>query len=267
MRNPEAIRLGGEKKELSVLFSDIAGFTSISEQMDPERLVELLNQYLSAMTEIILHHRGNVNKYLGDGIMAIFGAPRGEPNHASLACFAALNSQQELARLRERWKAEGQPEISARIGINSGWLVVGNMGSQARMEYTVMGDAVNLASRLEGANKFYDTLILLGPRPRTRCRGHRRREVDRMRVKGKQTRSGLQLLARKGGLPTNDAMSSKPSNRAGLQTTRFQNSGHAFRPLWRSTRRTARHEFTGKSRRVPYSSASRRVGWRYELPK
>ena len=202
MRNPEAIRLGGERKELSVLFSDIAGFTSISEQMDPETLVELLNKYLSAMTDIILRHRGNVNKYLGDGIMAIFGAPRGDPNHASLACFAALDSQSELAKLREQWKAEGQPEISARIGINSGWLVVGNMGSQARLEYTVMGDTVNLASRLEGANKFYDTLILLGPRTyELAARDIEAREVDLMRVKGKNEPVVVfELLARKGYL-------------------------------------------------------------------
>jgi adenylate cyclase len=202
MRNPEAIRLGGEKKELSVFFSDVAGFTSISEQLDPETLVELLNKYLSAMTDIILRHRGNVNKYLGDGIMAIFGAPRGDPNHASLACFAALDSQSELAKRREQWKAEGQPEISARIGINSGWLVVGNMGSQARMEYTVMGDTVNLASRLEGANKFYDTLILLGPRTyELAAQDIEAREVDLMRVKGKKEPVVVfELLARKGRL-------------------------------------------------------------------
>ena len=202
MRNPDAIRLGGEKKELSVFFSDVAGFTSISEQMAPETLVELLNKYLSAMTDIILRHRGNVNKYLGDGIMAIFGAPRGDPNHASLACFAALDSQSELATRREQWKAEGQPEISARIGINSGWLVVGNMGSQARMEYTVMGDTVNLASRLEGANKFYNTLILLGPRTyELAAQDIEAREIDRMRVKGKQEPVVVyELLARKGGL-------------------------------------------------------------------
>lgn len=202
MRNPETIRLGGERKELSVLFSDVAGFTSISEQLNPESLVELLNQYLSAMTDIILRHRGNVNKYLGDGIMAIFGAPRGEPNHASLACFAALESQAELARRREQWKAEGQPEINARIGINSGWLVVGNMGSPARMEYTVMGDAVNLASRLEGANKFYDTRILLGPRTyELAAPDIEAREIDRLRVKGKKEPVVVyELLARKGGL-------------------------------------------------------------------
>lgn len=203
MRNPETIRLGGERKELSVLFSDVAGFTSISEQLDPESLVELLNRYLSAMTDIILRHRGNVNKYLGDGIMAIFGAPRGEPNHASLACFAALESQVELAKRREQWKAEGRPEIRARIGINSGNLVVGNMGSPARMEYTVMGDAVNLASRLEGANKYYDTRILLGPRTyELAAMDVEAREVDRLRVKGKKEPVVVyELLARKGELP------------------------------------------------------------------
>ncbi len=202
MRNPEAIRLGGEKRELSVLFSDVAGFTSLSEQLSPEALVELLNQYLTAMTDIVLRHRGNVNKYLGDGIMALFGAPRGEPNHASLACFAALESQAELVRRREQWKAQGWPDIQARIGINSGWLVVGNMGSPARMEYTAMGDAVNLASRLEGANKYYETQILLGPRTyELAAPDIEAREVDFLRVKGKKEPVAVyQLLARKGGL-------------------------------------------------------------------
>ena len=202
MRNPEGITLGGEKKELTVFFSDVAGFTTISEKLEPEALVELLNQYLSAMTDIILRHRGNVNKYLGDGIMAIFGAPRGDPNHATLACYAALDSQEELVRLREEWKAQGHPEIAARIGINSGPLVVGNMGSQARMEYTVMGDSVNLASRLEGANKFYDTLILLGPRTHELAKQDiEAREVDLLRVKGKQEPVVVyELLVRKGGL-------------------------------------------------------------------
>lgn len=204
MKNPERIRLGGEKKELTVLFSDVAGFTSISEQLDPEALVVLLNKYLSAMTDIILKHRGNVNKYLGDGIMAIFGAPRGEPHHASLGCFAALDSQTELAKLREQWKREGHPEIFARIGVNSGPLVVGNMGSQRRLEYTVMGDSVNLASRLEGANKYYDTLILLGPRTYELARQDiEAREVDLMRVKGKHEPVVVyELLARKGALPS-----------------------------------------------------------------
>ena len=203
MRNPESIKLGGEKKELTVFFSDVAGFTTISEKLDPEDLVLLLNEYLSAMTDIIRRHRGNVNKYLGDGIMALFGAPLGEPTHATLACFAALENQAALARLREEWTTRGYPEIVARIGINSGPLVVGNMGSQARMEYTVMGDSVNLASRLEGANKFYDTLILLGPRTYELAQPDiEAREVDMLRVKGKlEPVVVYELLARKGELP------------------------------------------------------------------
>src|SRR3989475_327905 len=202
MRNPASIKLGGEKKELTVFFSDVAGFTTISEKLDPEDLVFLLNEYLSSMTDIILRYRGNVNKYLGDGIMAIFGAPRGEPDHASRACVAALENQAALAQLRKEWAARGYPEIVARIGINSGPLVVGNMGSQTRMEYTVMGDSVNLASRLEGANKFYDTLILLGPRTYELAQPDiEAREVDMLRVKGKlEPVVVYELLARKGGL-------------------------------------------------------------------
>ncbi|MGQ0811688.1 MAG: CHASE2 domain-containing protein [Nitrospiraceae bacterium] len=202
-RHPEQIRLGGEKKELSLLFSDVAGFTTISEQLPPEKLVDLLNLYLTAMTDIILRHRGNVNKYLGDGIMAMFGAPLNDPEHATVACYAALDSQKELAALREKWKADGYPEIIARIGINSGPSVVGNVGSQTRSEYTVMGDSVNLASRLEGANKYYDTLILIGPRTFELAKQRvEAREVDRLRVKGKKEPVVVyELLARKGELP------------------------------------------------------------------
>lgn len=186
MRNPDAIKLGGEKKEITIFFSDIAGFTTISERLQPEELVALLNRYLSAMTDIIRRQRGNVNKYLGDGIMALFGAPLGESNHATLACYAALDSQAALTVLRDQWKKEGLPDIVARIGINAGPCIVGNMGSQTRLEYTVMGDCANLASRLEGANKFYDTLILLGPRTVELAKNDIEvREVDLLRVKGK----------------------------------------------------------------------------------
>ena len=203
MRNPEAIKLGGEKKEISILFSDIAGFTTISEKMSPEDLVALLNRYLSAMTTIIkTTHRGNVNKYLGDGIMALFGAPLDDPKHASLACYAALDCQVELARLRQVWKQEGLPEIGARIGINSGPCIVGNMGSEERMEYTVTGDSVNLASRLEGASKYYDTLILIGQRTAELAKNDVEvREIDLLRVKGKKEPVVVfELLARKGQL-------------------------------------------------------------------
>jgi adenylate cyclase len=203
MRNPEAIKLGGEKKEITIFFSDIAGFTTISEKMSPEDLVTLLNRYLSAMTTIIkTTHRGNVNKYLGDGIMALFGAPLDDPKHASLACYAALDCQVELARLREVWKREGLPEIGARIGLNSGPCIVGNMGSEERMEYTVTGDSVNLASRLEGASKYYDTLILIGQRTAELAKNDVEvREIDLLRVKGKKEPVVVfELLARKGRL-------------------------------------------------------------------
>ena len=203
MRNPEAIKLGGEKKEITIFFSDIAGFTTISEKMSPEDLVTLLNRYLSAMTTIIkTTHRGNVNKYLGDGIMALFGAPLDDPKHASLACYAALDCQVELARLREVWKRERLPEIGARIGLNSGPCIVGNMGSEERMEYTVTGDSVNLASRLEGASKYYDTLILIGQRTAELAKNDVEvREIDLLRVKGKKEPVVVfELLARKGQL-------------------------------------------------------------------
>ncbi|MDR4474050.1 MAG: adenylate/guanylate cyclase domain-containing protein, partial [Nitrospira sp.] len=191
MRHPEAIKLGGEQREISILFSDIAGFTTISEKMSPEDLVALLNRYLSAMTTIIkTTHRGNVNKSLGDGILALFGAPLHDPKHASLACYAALDCQAELARLRRIWVEEGLPEIGARIGINSGPCIVGNMGSEERMEYTVTGDSVNLASRLEGASKYYDTLILVGQRTAELAKNDVEvREIDLLRVKGKKSRS------------------------------------------------------------------------------
>ncbi|WP_447972879.1 CHASE2 domain-containing protein [Nitrospira sp. Kam-Ns4a] len=202
MRHPESVKLGGEKKELTVFFSDVAGFTNISEQLSPEVLVEVINQYLSLMTGVILRHRGNVNKYLGDGIMAIFGAPRGDPDHAVQACFAALDVQAAHEPLNRDLVAKGFKPLTTRIGINSGPIVVGNMGSQVRMEYTAMGDSVNLASRLEGANKFYHTLILLGPRTyELACGEIEAREVDLLRVKGKdQPVAVYELMGRKGSL-------------------------------------------------------------------
>jgi adenylate cyclase len=200
--HPEAVVLGGEKREMTVLFSDIEGFTGISEQLSPEQLVQFLNLYLSAMTTTIRTNRGNVNKYLGDGIMAMFGAPLKDTNHASLACFAALAMHAQLEPLRETWVAEGYPHISARIGISTGPLVVGNVGSSERMEYTVIGDTVNLASRLEGANKFYQTHILIGPRTYELAKNDiEARPVDVLRVKGrKEPIIAYELLGRAGEL-------------------------------------------------------------------
>jgi adenylate cyclase len=161
VREPELLRLGGEKREMTVLFSDIRGFTTFSEQLDPQDLVSLLNEYLTAMTEVIYRYDGVLDKYMGDAIMAFWNSPVTQPDHARRACLAALDMVEELDRLRERWKSRGIPPLDMGVGLNTGPMSVGNMGSDTRFDYTVMGDAVNLGSRLEGANKEYHTSICI----------------------------------------------------------------------------------------------------------
>ncbi len=160
--NPDKLKLGGERRQLTVLFSDIEGFTALSEGMPPEALVGLLNEYLSEMTEIIFKHSGTLDKYEGDAVMAFWGAPIGQDDHALRACLCALEMQETLERIRARWKSEGKPLLTARIGINTGEMIVGNMGGKEKFDYTVIGDGVNIASRLEGANRFYRTAIMAG---------------------------------------------------------------------------------------------------------
>ncbi len=159
--DPEMMKLGGVRKEMTVLFSDIQGFTPISEAMDAEELVNLLNDYLGPMTDVVKSTGGALDKYVGDCVMAFWGAPGEQPDHAMRACKAALAMQTRLTDLRPVLKARYGHEIFCRIGINSGPMVVGNMGSAERFNYTVMGDAVNLAARLEGANKQFGTQILI----------------------------------------------------------------------------------------------------------
>ncbi len=158
---PELLQLGGEERVLSVLFSDLERFTTIAERMAPSALVRLLNEYLSAMTEVILAQSGIIDKYEGDGIMAEFGTPLVLPNHADMAVQAGLTMQRRLQELNTAWAKQGLPVLRCRIGIHTGLMVVGNMGSHQVFDYTVTGDAVNLASRLEGANKLYQTCILI----------------------------------------------------------------------------------------------------------
>jgi adenylate cyclase len=187
LKDPSKLKLGGDKKHLSVMFSDIRGFTSIAEKLSPEELVKLLNEYLTAMTDIVFKYDGLLDKYIGDAIMAVFGAPLDQPDHAFRACRTALEMMSELRRLREKWAAEGRPDVNIGVGINSGDMVVGNMGSEMRFDYTVMGDSVNLASRLEGINKEYGTNIILSEftyeivKDDFTCR-----QIDAVRVKGKK---------------------------------------------------------------------------------
>ena len=189
--DPSKLKLGGTRCKCSIFFSDVVGFTTLAESIaDPEKLVLLMNRYLGRMTQVILDRGGMLDKYIGDAIMAVFGAPITRSDHAALACRAALGNREALSGLREELRAEGLPDIDCRIGINTGEVVLGNVGSELKMDYTALGDVVNLASRLEGANKEYGTRILV-TEP-TRIEAERDdadlvfRPLDKIAVKGKQ---------------------------------------------------------------------------------
>jgi adenylate cyclase len=187
LEHPEKVRLGGERRRLTLFFSDLAGFTSISEGLQPEVVVQLLNEYLSAMTEIILAEQGTVDKYEGDAIMAFWGAPLPLADQAQRATRAALRQQEALTDLNQRFQAKGWPQLHCRIGLHTGEAVVGNLGSRKRFDYTVIGDTVNLASRLEGLNKFYGTAIMASETTVEECRGAIEfQELDRVAVKGRE---------------------------------------------------------------------------------
>ena len=158
--NPEKLKLGGERKEISIFFSDIEGFTSISENLSPEKLTEFLNIYLSKMTDIILNSGGTIDKYEGDAIIAFWNAPAEQSNHAQKAIEAAIECQIELEKIQDELTKISGAKIKNRIGINTGFAVVGNMGSSKRFDYTMLGDSVNLASRLEGINKQFELYTL-----------------------------------------------------------------------------------------------------------
>ncbi|MFC1546468.1 CHASE2 domain-containing protein [bacterium] len=162
LSDPTKLALGGEKKELTILFSDIRGFTPIAEALTPEETVSLLNEYLTEMTNIIFRYQGTVDKFIGDAIMAFWGAPLAQEKHAEYAVRCGMEMLERLEELKIKWEKEGTRVFDIGIGINTGDAIVGNMGSKERMDYTVMGDAVNLASRIEGLNKQYKTNIILG---------------------------------------------------------------------------------------------------------
>ena len=186
LKNPQGLNLGGEKKLVTIFFSDLAGFTSLSENLPPEKVVGILNAYLERMTTVIMENGGFVNKFEGDAIMAFWGAPLASPDQALKAMRTALRCQEELAELNSDFVNQGLPPLSMRIGINSGEVIVGNIGSRKRFEYTVIGDAVNLASRLEGINKQYQTRIICGLLTgQMAAEQIVLRRLDRVRVKGK----------------------------------------------------------------------------------
>ena len=199
LAHPERVVLGGERRELTVLFSDIRGFTSISERISPEELVQVLNQYFTPMTRLVIDEGGTLDKYMGDALMAFFGAPVEQPDHAARACRAALAMKVKLAELNAGWRAEGKlpegGELGIGIGLNSGEMSVGNMGSEDVFDYTVIGDNVNLGSRIEGLNKLYAAQILVsGATAEAAGDGFLFRELDRVRVKGKKEPVALHEL-------------------------------------------------------------------------
>jgi adenylate cyclase len=186
LRDPAKLKLGGERKVLSVLFSDIRDFTYLSETLSPDTLTKLLNLYLTPMTEIVFRYQGTLDKYMGDALMAIFGAPLDQEDHAEKACHAALDMLKALEDLQKSWEIDGVPKVSMGIGINSGLMSVGNMGSDMLFDYSVVGDHVNLGSRLEKLNREYGTSIILSEytygyvKDLFACR-----ELDIVRVRGR----------------------------------------------------------------------------------
>lgn len=209
--NPDMLNLGGERKVLTAFFSDVEGFSTISEKLSPEELVSLLNEYLTQMSDLIHKYEGTIDKFEGDAIIAFYGAPISYPDHATRACLVCLEMQRRLVELGEKWKNEGKPELKVRMGVNTGPMVVGNMGSKKRFDYTIMGDAVNLAARLEGANKAYSTYIMLTDATYQEAKEDIEvRELDMLRVVGKKEPVIVyELLSRKGEL---DAAKAKVIN-------------------------------------------------------
>ena len=186
VRDPAAIRLGGERREATVYFCDLAGFTDLSEKVSSEELLAIINAYLDDMSNCLIDYGAYIDKYIGDAVMAVFGVPLPLADHAGAACAGALAAQGVLRRLNERLARTGGPELRMRIGLNSGPMIVGNLGSERKKNYTVLGDAVNLASRLEGANKEFGTEILLGETTARLVAGRfATRPLTRLRVKGK----------------------------------------------------------------------------------
>jgi adenylate cyclase len=187
IKHPERLRLGGERRELTIFFCDIRNFTALSETLEPEEVVSVLHGFLNPMSKIVVKHGGTIDKFMGDAIMALFGAPLHYPDHASRACKTALEMQTILKSLNQEWEGQGRHALKIGVGINTGLVSVGNMGSDTLFDYTAIGDNVNLASRLEGLNKTYATEIIVShATAQALDQEFILRELDRVRVKGRK---------------------------------------------------------------------------------
>jgi adenylate cyclase len=202
-KNPEKLKLGGETRELTILFSDIRGFTTHSEEIAPDSMVEMLNEYFSSMTGSIFAHGGMLDKFIGDAIMALYGAPLDLPDHPIKGCLSALSMLSNLKQLNRKWAREGKAPFRAGIGLTTGMVKVGNFGSRERFNYTVIGPDVNLASRLEALSKSYGVDIIISDSTYQRVRQRMLcRPLDVVIVKGsKKTTEIFELIAVKENLP------------------------------------------------------------------
>jgi class 3 adenylate cyclase len=224
--DPSRLRLGGEKREVTVLFFDVAGFTTLAESMAPEELVALCNAYLDALIEAIFRHGGTFDKFIGDAVMAFWGAPISQPDHAARACRAAVDMQAALRRFTGSHVDPRVRALRGRIGINTGEAVLGNLGSSQVMNYTAMGDAVNVASRLEGVNKLYGTSILVAET--TLSPGVAAREIDLIRVVGRSTPLRLYELLDESAASA-EALAAYAEGLAHYRARRFAEAERAFR--------------------------------------
>jgi adenylate cyclase len=202
LEDPGRLKLGGEACDVTVIFTDLEGFTSVAEQLTPAELKARLSTYFKAMMDVLLVERATLDKFIGDAIMVYFGCPVPDASHPQQACRAALAMQRRLAALNDEWGRAGVPALQMRIGVNSGTAIAGNMGTDEIFNYTILGDCVNLAARLEGVNKQYGTRIIVGEDTWSRVSGLvDGRELDWIRVKGKaQPVAIYELLSEAGGL-------------------------------------------------------------------
>jgi adenylate cyclase len=207
LQDPERLKLGGQRRDLTVLFSDIRSFSSFSERLEPDELSDFLNEYLTPMTDIVMGNSGMLDKYIGDAVMAVYGAPVPMDDHAERACKSALLMMEKLVPLNKVWKEHDLPEIKIGIGINTGLMSVGNMGSEAHFDYTVMGDAVNLGARLEGLTKSYGLSILTGQATmKAATPAFTFREIDSVRVVGRSAAANVyELCGSKDDCPLSEA--------------------------------------------------------------
>jgi adenylate cyclase len=186
LADPDRAALGGKRRRMTVLFSDVRGFTAMSEKATPEEVVSQLNEYFSRMVDVLFAHRGTLDKFVGDMVMGLFGAPLDDPDHAEHAVQAALAMTRALDDLNREWAASGRPTLDIGIGISTGDMVAGNIGSQSIMSYTVIGDTVNLGARLESLNKQYGTRVIISDATRSALEGrYDIRPLGEVTVKGK----------------------------------------------------------------------------------